>query len=288
MDQIKEAFTKVKEDMNSLKSDLSSIKNELNEVQNSILSLFSAIDSLKLINNPNQKPIYNQNNTDRQTVRHFDTYKTPEKDQITQTDRQLRHLEDYIKQKLPINKTDIQTQNDNYPSDRHINKTIISSQTDTSTHILPFQASKVQNIGFSTGNKGVSTDRQTIRQTDTSTGNEGVIGQKKLFNASSVLSQLDDLKKEIYFKIKKLTGQEMLVLSSIYQYEDQGHLVDYAFLAKNLNLTQSSIRDYVQRISLKGIPLDKEKINNKRIILHIPQELRKLATLNTLMELRDL
>ena len=61
----------------------------------------------------------------------------------------------------------------------------------------------------------------------------------------------------------------MLVLSSIYQLEDQGYLVDYPLLSSKLSLSQSSIRDYIQRIINKGFSLSKEKVNNKQIILHI-------------------
>ncbi|MEK6890738.1 MAG: hypothetical protein AABX03_01235, partial [Nanoarchaeota archaeon] len=82
--------------------------------------------------------------------------------------------------------------------------------------------------------------------------------------------------------------QEMVVLSAIYQFEDEGALIDYAFLASKLTLSESSIRDYIQRIISKGIPLEKEKINNKKILLHIPNDLRRLASLETLLNLRSL
>ena len=178
---------------------------------------------------------------------------------------------------------------------RQINKTSNSPTINSFNENLLFKDYKQGIITSSSGNKGVSTDRQTDQQTDTSTGNNGVISSKDSHNirdsiskTSTILNQLDEIKRELRLKIKKLTNQEMLVLSTIYQLEDQGHLVDYSLLSNYLNLTQSSIRDYVQRISLKGIPLTKEKINNKRIILHISEDFRKLASLNTLISLRDI
>ena len=80
----------------------------------------------------------------------------------------------------------------------------------------------------------------------------------------------------------------MLVLSSIYQLEDQGYLVDYPLLSSKLSLSQSSIRDYIQRIINKGFSLSKEKVNNKQIILHITDEFRQLVSLDTLIKLREL
>ena len=162
---------------------------------------------------------------------------------------------------------------------RHINTTHSNTPTDTSTHKYHFQALKSQNISNSIGNKGVSTDRQTNQQTDR---------QEILPNSSFILDQLDNLKRETILKFKHLTNQEMLVFSLIYQLEDQGFLVDYSLLSSNLNLSESSIRDYIQRIISKGIPLEKEKVNNKKIILHISQDLKKLASLDTLIQLREL
>ena len=193
------------------------------------------------------------------------------------------------------NKTNSSTYNKENTTLRQVNKTDNSISTHPLTDNYSFKGSNKQNIDISSRNEGVSTDRQTDRQTDTSTRNNGVVLLKSSYKpinnfskTSVILNQLDEIKRDLRLKIKKLTNQEMLVLSTIYQLEDQGHLVDYQLLSSYLNLTQSSIRDYIQRISLKGIPLLKEKINNKRIILHISDDFRKLASLNTLISLREI
>jgi len=183
------------------------------------------------------------------------------------------------------------THKDETPTLRHISKT----QKLTSTHNLSFQSLKAQNIQSSIGNQGVSTDRQTDRQTDKTHQNKPKMvqipeqtTQNNDLDPSIILSQLDSLKKDIRLKIKRLTTQELLVFSSIYQFEDQGQIVDYSSLSTHINLSESSIRDYIQRIINKGMPIFKEKINNKRIILHISEDLKKLATLDTLLKLREL
>ena len=292
MDQVKEAFQKVKEDITSLRTEISNLQKELQEIQISILTLIKT-QNLQYYhpNQPNFEPI---RQTDNPTIRQTDT------------------------------STHSSTDNSLNRTLRQINSTDKGVSTHSSTDILPFKALKGQNTQSSIGNRGVSTDRQTIRQTDTSTdftqekahfrdysthfSNQPTIANisqnsqkeplnfprqtnenpSKIPNPAIVLDQLDAIKKDIRLKIKRLTNQEMLVLSSIYQLEDQGFIVDYPLLSSKLSLSESSIRDYIQRIISKGINLTKEKVNNKKIIVHIPSDFRKLASLDTLIKLREL
>jgi len=269
MDQIKQSFNKVKQDIDLLKYQISDLKKELNEIQNTLLYLLKN----------QEKPIQNQENTQKNTQTHSST---------------LRHINSTHNQQNPTNN---------------------QTSTHSSTHNQPFQSFKPINLNISTGNEGVSTDRQTNQQTDTSTHNQQNLTNNQTQNQINkqfqqtnqfhqqfqpfqspqqspdpeiVLDQLDTIKKELRLKIKQLTKQEMLVLSTIYQFEDQGKTIDYSTLSQILNLSESSIRDYITRIINKKIPIIKKKVNNKRIILHISPNLRQLASLNTLISLREL
>src|SRR3989344_8123650 len=73
------------------------------------------------------------------------------------------------------------------PAIQQINTTNQYIPTNTSTDKYYFKALKKHNNQYSTGNRGVSTDRQTDQQTDTST---------HFSDTSILLSQLDTLKKE--------------------------------------------------------------------------------------------
>ena len=153
--------------------------------------------------------------------------------------------------------------------------------------------SQDQNFSISTGNDGVQTDRPTDQQTNTSIRKFVLIQEKqstltRVEKVAEILSSLDALKKELRTQFKRLTTQEMLVFSTIYQLTDEGLSVDYSLLAKKINLSESSIRDYIQKIVKKGVPLLKEKENNKRVILSIPQAFKKIASLSTIISLRDL
>ncbi len=168
--------------------------------------------------------------------------------------------------------------NPSYPADSSKNQTI---PTHNPADNLSFKPLNSQNMGFSTGNGGVPTDRQTDRQTDQQI-------EKGSFNdALEVLASLDNIKKEIRNKFKRLTEQEFLVFSTIYQLSEDDS-ADYRSIALKLNLTESSIRDYVGRLIKKGIPIEKIKINNKMIKLSISEKLTKIAPLSIILQLREI
>jgi DNA-binding MarR family transcriptional regulator len=150
-----------------------------------------------------------------------------------------------------------------------------------------------QNLTISTGNQGVPTDKQTDKQTDQQTykgsyNNPFLPKEDSISNAVQMIESLDNLKKEIRLKFKRLTEQELLVFSTIYQASEEKGYTDYKTLSEKLNLTESSIRDYIGRLIKKGIPVEKVKINNKTIHLFISQNLKKVASLSTILQLRDL
>jgi len=97
---------------------------------------------------------------------------------------------------------------------------------------------------------------------------------------------IDTLKNDLQKKFKSLTKQEFYVFSVLFTLDKNQPQTTYQDLAVSTNLTSSSIRDYIQRIIKKGIPITKEKLNNKLTILKIPSELRNLATLDSLIRLR--
>ncbi|MEN7982521.1 MAG: helix-turn-helix domain-containing protein [Nanoarchaeota archaeon] len=167
---------------------------------------------------------------------------------------------------------------------RHINQTHKSDTLDTSTDNYYFKPLNHQNLPISIGNQGVSTDRQQTdnKQTDRQQT------QNSIENAVEMLSSLDSLKKEIRLKFKRLTEQEILIFSTLYQLDLSNCFVSYKTLSAKLNLTESSIRDYIRRLINKGIPIEKNKLNNKSIQLSISNDLKKIATLSTILQLREI
>ena len=144
-----------------------------------------------------------------------------------------------------------------------------------------FKALNAKKGHISIGNGGVPTDRQTNQQTDR-------LSENSINNASFILESLDSLKQEIRTKFKKLTEKELLVFATIYQLEEEGVSVNYKILSERLSLTESSIRDYVRRLLFKGIPIEKSKQNNKEVFISISENLKKVASLSSIIHLRDL
>jgi len=179
---------------------------------------------------------------------------------------------------------------------RKINEKIASTQQDQkptpSTHSSTLQhtleALKPQNMAISTGNQGVPTDRQTDRQTDKYGQFLPEKQENSIDDAARILDSLDSIKKEIRLKFKRLTDQEILVFSTLYQLDEENDYTDYKTIAQRLNLTESSIRDYIGRLIKKGIPVEKKKIKNKTVQLTLSKSLKKIASLSTILQLRDL
>jgi len=165
-----------------------------------------------------------------------------------------------------------------------------TTPTHNPTHNLPFNPPKAQISSISTGNGGVPTDRQTDKQTDNPTQNPPQNQQKQpnVEDVTRILDSLDTIKKEIRLKFRRLTDQEMLIFSTIYQIEQENGFSDYKTIAEKIKLTESSVRDYVGRLIKKGIPIIKNKINNKTIHLQVSDNLKKIASLSTIIQLRDL
>ena len=180
-----------------------------------------------------------------------------------------------------------------------------TQQTDKQTNNTPFNPNFIHNIESSIGNRGVPTDKQTNKQTDKQTNKQTDKQTQNYINppinklsknpisefkrANEILTSLDNIKKGIRSKFKNLTPQEMLVFSTLYALEGQKiEHITYQTLAKQLSLSESSIRDYVNKLIKKGVPINKIRQNNKTILLKISQDLKNVATLDTIINLRAL
>ena len=198
---------------------------------------------------------------------------------LSENNKKLLEMDKIIKEiQSNLSKITIKEQI-NSPTDNPKNSTY---PTHSPTDNTPFKPLKGKNMPFSTGNEGVPTDRQTNQQTNQQT-------EKTSFgDALEILNSLDNIKKEIRNKFKRITDQEFLVFSTIYQMAEESDYVDYKSVSRKLNLTESSIRDYVGKLIKKGIPVEKTKINNKMIHLSISEKLKKITPLPVIFQLREL
>lgn len=174
----------------------------------------------------------------------------------------------------------------------------ISQNDNEVQHIIDRDRAYLQ---CSIGNDGVPTDRQTDRQTTDRQAFEpsetNYYMQKtirftddklgKAIKNGNIIALVTGLKEEMRQNFLKLTKQEFFIFSVVYSLDDQGIQVTYPVIAERTRLSESSIRDYVSRLIEKGIPLEKSKINNKQVIIKIKEELKNLATLDSLVKLKE-
>ena len=197
----------------------------------------------------------------------------------------------YLQQEIIVLKQEIQELRQFLESSTQ--QTEVRHTTDNTTHNIGNYGLKQQNFHSSIGNDGVPTDRQqtdnrqinTLKRTlEVLSGNEEITPKinQKLPELSDILQ---DLKKDLAEKFKTLTKKEFLIFSVLYTLEEELGKVTYSDIAQRTGLTESSIRDYIIRLINKGIPIIKEKLNNKVILLKIPKELKDISTLDKLSKL---
>jgi hypothetical protein len=302
--ELRLAFDRIKKDIFSLGSEISSIKSEFFSISQQINTINDAINFLKvefliIKNQPKQQITQNSG---------FENQFLALENQISELKEQLKNLQlgqKYLKlQENIVIPTHFQAQNPDLKTDS-------AYPSDNPTVPKEIGGLKYPILDTSKGNRGVPTDRQTNQQTDNSSTcytvkevlsllkspsitPENVLKsplsvKDRISQASEILESLDSIKKEIRLKFKGITNQEMLVFSTIYQLESEfPEGVEYRQIASKLDLSESSIRDYIQKLISKGIPVDKTKVNNKKICLKISSELKKIAPLQTLIRLREL
>jgi hypothetical protein len=284
-EKLKEAFSKIKEDIASLVQQIAEIKEQFEENAIFIRSINEEISQLKLDslvrNSADFSGIPSQTNpTDNPT------HSLPNPTHsVTPTDNPTDAQEIGG---WNTHFSNIHTGNRGVPTDRQTNQ-----QTNQQTHFTPEIPSlrAADSLKSSQISQNVVTN-YTYENPQKTPSPPAEVFQKpikqQIFEATEILDSLDNIKKEIRRKFKSITRQEMAVFSAIYVMDERDAEVDYKKVASRLNLSESSIRDYVQKIVNKGIPIEKEKLNNKKILLHISPELKKIATLDTIVKLRGL
>ncbi|MBU3940332.1 MAG: hypothetical protein KKH88_00170 [Nanoarchaeota archaeon] len=117
-----------------------------------------------------------------------------------------------------------------------------------------------------------------------SIGNEGVysLTHSVTHSLTKHINNLNNLEKTLKRAFSRLTKQEFLVFLTIYQLEDEISEVTHSHLAQKLKLTEGCIRSYVSSIIRKGLPLTRQKINNKLTVLRISPEFRAMNLKQTL------
>jgi len=231
MDNIKEAFNKIKEDIGFLNNRINELDKSNKKITDSLINVCEILIQFKDINNK----ILNQNILIEDQNRKMDNF--------------FNNFENIINKTISTHNTNSSTHNTN--SSTH--------STNSSTHNSVFSPRNDQNYSISTGNGGVPTDKQTNQQTnrqqnnilninqEAEKDNNFKISENKNFSsynilekeslidgAANILNSLDNIKKELRLKFKRLTEQELLVFSTIYQLDEELGYSDYKYSQRGL------------------------------------------------------
>jgi predicted transcriptional regulator len=145
----------------------------------------------------------------------------------------------------------------------------------------------------SNGNEGVPTNpQQTNTQSNTSPADDFMNKFQHIPKSEppriSIKGLVASMKTELKAKFKALTKQEFYVFSVIFSLEQElDKPLSYKDIAIKANLTESTIRDYIGRLIARGIPIIKERVNNKEILIRVSEDLRNLASLDSLSRIKS-
>lgn len=295
---IKDSFKKVKQDMNTLRSELDFFREAINENTKRFSQVYELLAEInkhhielnaKIAQNSSEIQ-KNAQKTDNLSISTQNAQNPAIQTDITTDDTLLKALKD---QYLAFSNgnggvpTDRQT---NQQTDRHIDFTHkISKNLDSSSQNTLISPSQKRD-SVASYNPRSSQNMDNVPQ-NLSQNHQNTLSQSNMDSiekAANILDSLDDIKKEIRLKFKRLTEQEVLVFSTMYQLDEEVGYSDYKMLSERFNLSESSIRDYVARLIRKGIPVEKNKLNNKSVQLNISSNLKRIASLSTILQLRNL
>jgi len=134
---------------------------------------------------------------------------------------------------------------------------------------------------ISSGNNGVINDEQQL--TTINNNNQ----QPTIINNNHTTT-INDLKDDFEDLFKTLTDREFTIFMAIYQLEeDLRGTVSYSNIAKVLKITETNVRIHVNSMTNKGIPIEKNRLFNRKVSLSVKKELRDLNLATKLIKLRQ-
>src|SRR3989344_7541200 len=138
---------------------------------------------------------------------------------------------------------------------------------------------KEQNNHISTGN-----DRAINHHQQSST----IINNAFTTEAISYGTSEKPIRMLLEGKFRSLTDMEFSVFMAIYHIEEELGKVTYKDIANKFNLTEATARNHITNLMNKGIPIDKERLFNKKTLLYVRKDFRELNMASRLLELRQI
>ena len=133
---------------------------------------------------------------------------------------------------------------------------------------------------ISNGNKGVINDHQ---QSSTMNNNE----QQSSTIKKDLQASIRELSQSLSSTFQALTDREFSVFVAVFELQKQLPEVTYTDLANKLQISEPTIRNTINRLISKNIPLQKSRFFNKKVSLFIPKDLHNINMISKLIELHQ-
>ena len=133
--------------------------------------------------------------------------------------------------------------------------------------------------------------KSEVKPGQSSSGNNGVLSGYSTspcaFNKQSSIEKPNILVRGPKFSVaksfksipdlcKELSRQELMTFLLLYDLEEEIGNVTYLDIAKKMNISEGCVRTYVSNLIKKGLPVQKNKFNNRIVFLSIFPEFRSL------------
>lgn len=100
---------------------------------------------------------------------------------------------------------------------------------------------------------------------------------------------LIELKESLNSAFRRLTNREFSVFMAIYELDkEKGGYITYSELSLRLNISESTVRDFVNQLVRKNIPIDKCRDFNNKVSLSIKNEFKRLNLYQNLLKLKTI
>jgi len=126
---------------------------------------------------------------------------------------------------------------------------------------------------------------------DSSTGNQGVPSTTTINHQySSIINNqspsMINMKTDLENVFRTLTDREFSIFMAVYSRDAEGQEAGYPDIAKQLNISEHTLRGYISSLANKKVPIEKERYLNGKVSLSIKKEFKQLNLYQKLLKLR--
>ena len=133
----------------------------------------------------------------------------------------------------------------------------------------------------STGNNGVANSQR--QPTDDSSPTIDDNTQQ----STTTTASFSELKDSLDTTFKTLTNREFSVFMALYDLDkEKNGEVTYSELSQRLNISESTVRDFINQLIRKNIPIKKDRYFNGKVSLSIREEFKHLNLYQNLLKLK--